>query len=264
MVESDDPVNPRLKLKISGKVLVDFDFAKTSLRFNGMRLGESRTQSVDILLKDPKSVKFGIPESNLSGLKVKVVEKKDKDGKLAYALELDYTPEKSGRLRGNVTLPVIGKKKKLSLNVSAKVQGDIVLKPERLNLWKDMPESVTNQVNVKSDKENFKILKAVDTSGRMNTKVSTVEKGRHYAIKVEPSDKGKKESRSFTSTIKITTNSKKQREMEFNVFYSPKSRKSSVRQGGIVQPPHKVDLKKLKKKSARKAAKKIAPGVKQK
>ena len=247
VVESDDKTNPRLKLYIKGEVLVDLDFAKSSVYFRRAKIGVTSTKSVDILLKDPKSIKFGKPEINCDGLQAKVVKKKgnNKD-KLAYALELKYTPQKAGRQHGNLVLPLLNKDKKLHLNISAKVEGDIVLRPERLSLWKNMPDTVVNEVVVKSDTARFHVLKAFDSSGRMDPEVITVQKGKHYVVKVKLTDKGKKETRSFTSKIRITTDFKKQPELEFNVFYSPHQRKASIRQGGVINTSKNAVLQKVK------------------
>jgi len=255
VVESDDSKNPRMKLKMTGNVIVDMDFATTHMRFARIKVGEKSTKSVDLLLKDPKSVKFGKPTCDVEGTTAKVVSKKDSKGNLAYALEVDFVAKKAGRMRGNLTLPIVGKDKKLNLTISAKVDGDISLSPERLSLWKNMPETMAKEVVIKSNKKKFKILKVEDSSGRMNTELVTVSKGSHYAVKVSLSDKGAKETKSFSAKVKVTTDSKEQSEIEFNVFYSPQQRKSSIRQGGVRKTPSAATLKKIEAKKNRKAAK---------
>ena len=143
-----------------------------------------------------------------------------------------YKPKKIGQHKGKLTAEALAPKKKtLRMNLSAMVDGDIVIQPSRLNIFANQPENSHSSVVLKSAKGSFKIKDIVDQTGRLAAKVETLKKGFEYQVKVELTEAGKKESRSFSTKLIVTTNSKEQATLEIPVYHSTKSRNKSVAPG---------------------------------
>jgi len=231
-VETDDSNLPRATLTLSANVVVDLGFERDFLALSGVRRGEAKTEKVRVLAKEPEKLKFGPVKTDVEGLTTKLVSEPGPDGKPGWTLDVNYKPTKIGDFSGTVSVETTAPTPKtLTLNVRAKVEGDIRLEPTRLTVVKGDETGAVGVVQVRSDRERFKIKEAKDPQGFVTAKIKTDAAGQRYTLEVTLTDEGKKHEPTVNTTVTIVTDSKDQPELKLPVYFRRPSAKSPG-QGG--------------------------------
>ncbi len=239
ILETDDPKNPKMSLKISLEVIVEVGFEKSYLHLRDLEIGKEHIKRVNIQARLPEKLNLGLPSSSDPALNAQVL--KDKKG--SYSLELKVLPKKIGSLRAEINLPTgYPEEPMIKLRVSGEVNGPIKLKPKRITIHPNKP----GRVILSSDKEHpFKIEKLTDPQGRLQGKIKVLEEGLRYEVQISPTEKGKQASRGYSAKLLVLTDSKEQPELKIRSYYRPKSR--SFKRGKQQSKSPFTPIKALKK-----------------
>ena len=229
-VESNDPTNPKMRLNVACNIIVDLGFKRSSVRVNGVKIGQEHKDSVSILVAEGKQVAFGEPTSSVKEVSARVLTTDGPDGKKQYALEYTLKGDKIGPVRARISLPTGNKETPtLNLSVYGKIEGDVVITPERVSLWRDRPTNQEAVFHVKADTGTLKVLSAADADGLLVATVEPVTPGKAYRVKVAMSDKGKAAKDAPNATLVVKTDSKTQPELTAMVYMrSPGARSATM------------------------------------
>ncbi len=257
-MESSDPVNPKVRLKVNANVVVELGFERSYLRFPNIKKGESLTQRMKVLAKNPKGLKLSNLEVSLEGASAKIVKEKDDKGVMQTYVEVTVKGTKIGNQTGRVSMKTNNPKvKELTLRFNVAVEGEIQVVPRRLTLRIDEEDRRETTATVQSNTVKFKIKNAQDPSGRVLIKVDPIKKGTSYRLTVSLNEKAELESGRFTSNVIIATDNKDQPTLTLPVYLLSRTtrgkgeadmKKPHLRQKNLsVKPPITGDVKKKTK-----------------
>ncbi len=206
---------------MKANVIVELGFARTSLRFGAARVGHVSKQRVDVLVNTAEPVKFGEVTSTLEGMSAELREAPPaaKGGEKKRVLEVSYDPKKLGRINGTVSVATDHPKHPtLTLRVYGEVRGDISAHPSRVTI--NLSRAVATPLQVSSVKGPFKVTGAKDKDGYLKiTKKQKTSEGRAWELDLLLTDKAKAKTRSFSSSVVITTDDKAQPSLEVPIYF---------------------------------------------
>lgn len=165
VVTSNDPKQPRLTLKVVGRVEVVAGFTPSTLNLGRLLKGSRRTEVVKVESKDPGVVRLTGVKTNDSRVEARIVE--DQAGGPAVEVVV-AAGDQEGPLTAMVTATTnLDDPKEIVLRMSGLVTGDIGAEPPRVffrDFAKDKPQNLDLRITALTGKP-FRIL-AVEDSQR--------------------------------------------------------------------------------------------------
>lgn len=176
VVESNDPVNPRSELKMSGIVEVYASVNPSQLFLGKISKGSTRTEIVKIDAKNPEAFqvkKIISSDPNLKGEFIKSPE--------GPSIRVTYTaPDNKGQVYANLTIETdIPEVKSLQVSIRGEVTDDIVTNLEELYI---PPSSETSRPQAELiieslTKKPFKVKDAKPSNNLIDIQTRQIEKG---------------------------------------------------------------------------------------
>jgi hypothetical protein len=221
-VQTDDPAQPKMQLKIGGLVESLAGLEPQYHSFGPIPLGESRTIQARIVAKDPDKLKIESVAASDDKLAVKQV----RDAQGAPALDVTLkAPKEPGPYRGTVTVTTnLEKPKVLTFTVTAQFSQDLVLEPTSVAFTSfDKKGTATpRKVGVRSlGGKAFKVVKVDDPDGVFDTKVEGTPGA--WTVTLSP----KANAAKTTGTLRIVTDRADQKTLDLRWSTSAPTRRAA-------------------------------------
>ncbi len=186
-VESNDPEQPSLALKVQGNVKEAVVCTPNRLNFGNVVQGESATQQIFVTAGEGERVKVQSVESTNEHMSASFSKGKQGD-KSGYLVDVNLSP-KTPRGRVNAQLKINTDNehaKMVEISAMATITGEIAMTPERISLVIQRGESNPGSfLSVEKMKgEGLSITKVESSLENVTSKIQTVTAGKLYKIEI--------------------------------------------------------------------------------
>jgi hypothetical protein len=191
-VVSNDPVNPKARLKIEAFVEVEFDFTSYVLDFGTISDKDTVTKSVFLSIKNPQEAKITDITTSTPFIVARQVGPVDMDSGRAE-IEITVLPGLPyGRINGTVTVHSnLESKPQANLRIMGRVIGDVEVTPDVLFFTFRGSKEITDRelqkrlmITNRSKERSLKILGIADPDGRMDIELKMLREGQQYQADV--------------------------------------------------------------------------------
>lgn len=212
-VETSDPDNRRVRLRLKANVLVEAGFDPRGVNLGRIDLGQEVSKTASFVSRNPAKVKLTGVEvvSENEGLTAKLVKTDGQQGVLVTFKGTEVGTIR-GRIRGQTTSE---KSPTIDLIVRGIVLGNWALRPRTISF--SQPEEGEDpprrRLKIQSRGEhNFRVLKAVDQAGAVTTKLSKTDAGYELELTLNKVPEKRR------GIITITTNDPSERTLKARFF----------------------------------------------
>lgn len=188
-VQTDDPDNPNITLKISGTIVAEVMMEPRSVNFGNIKSGEEAVREVTLSFAPGKTISIKDLSSTSAFFKVETQPLDEGEEGVVVRITADRALP-IGRNTERITILTSSERMgTLQIPVYAFVQGDIAISPQILSFRKSGSTGLTSRtLTVATSGADFKIA-GVEVSSTLFTAVTKeVEPGKKYEIVVKMSD----------------------------------------------------------------------------
>ncbi len=224
-VVSNDPIEPRLQLYLTAKIVTLFEINvdgrdSRGLRFGKLRPGQTVEKDVDVLPTEPgKSLEIGSITLHHPSLTY-TTEPLSKDNRRGFRVILSASPD---AVIGSVTTPLIVEAKSgeesgsSSLTISGEIIGELGFRPPTIKQWQPaLPGTKLRPVTVSSHSGTPFEIYGADAGPTLSTTITPNDKRNRYTVTMEV--KPDAAPGPFGHLLKIRTNSTEQPLLIIPVF----------------------------------------------
>lgn len=188
-VETNDPNNKKLSLKVKGIVKEAVACKPDRLNFGKIVQGDTQTREVTVTPGEGEKVKVNKVESLSEYVTTKLSKNPEGEG---YVVQVTLSPKAPrGRLDGQVKVYTDNENaREITVYVNATITGEIVFVPDRVTLIvQKEQENQGATVTVHKEREGtFAITKVECDVLHVSTELQTLEEGRRYTVLLNASD----------------------------------------------------------------------------
>lgn len=217
-VQTDDPANPRLELKLTGMVDAPVELQPAFLALGAVPVGTRRTETVRVVTSEPGIQVVEAVPGNPDQVEASAIQTPEGPA-LRITFKAGPNPGiASDYVRVRTSHP---KMPELNLAIRAEVTGDLAVTPARLTIpapQAGAPPSAVELKVVSASGKPFKIVKAVDPAGLVQARVIPGKDGVVVRLTATQVPKG------MGGSIVLTTNRKDQPTLTTPYFLASSSR----------------------------------------
>ncbi len=217
-VESNDPLNPRVRLVLTGKIVTDVTVAPRHLNFGNVNKNElPEPLKLELSFREGKAIKIKDVSSENEAVVLEKISGDEKGEVYSVALT---SPLPIGRLTGRIVIQTDSKKNSMvKVPFHAVVQGDVKVSPQLLSFGMIRPgKTSTRSITLqKTGKNDFSVEKVKKTSDQLTTEIVTEKEGQQYLIKVTYDPENKTRGR-VSERLTIYIKSEEEEILEIPVY----------------------------------------------
>ena len=189
-VQTNDPENLKISLKVKGIVKEAVVCQPDRLNFGKIVQGDTQTRQITVTAGEDEKAKVKSVESLSEYLETDLSKNPEGEG---YIVDVTLSPKAPrGRLTGQLKINTDNEHAKvITVTVNANITGEIVFTPDRVTLIIQKGEEFEGTpLNVHKERKGaFTITKIDCDLEHVTTQIQTVEQGRRYKVQLNATDR---------------------------------------------------------------------------
>jgi len=228
-VQTSDPDNARVRLRLKGTVIVEADLVPQRISFGRIDMGEPVTKIAKLVAREPGKVRLTSAKATTENLnlKAKLIKVDGQD-----AVEVKFVGKAAGTVRGIVEVGTSSEKRpSIKLIVTGFVMGNWEVRPRTVHFpepEEGAEEPLKRTIRITPRNETrFRVTKVTDPDGAVSGTVTKAEKGFEVEVTLNKVPEKRR------GILKVTTNDPSERNIDVRYYVR---RKRGARTGRLPRP----------------------------